>query len=74
MSYRRQCHLSAKRKGSLTTNELFQITVPLDVYHICWWWVANLIWVINLVGFDVPHLAHVLPTKVSRREFMSLID
>ena len=56
-----QCWLGvACRKGSRTANELLYITIPLDFDHICRWWVANLIWVIYLVGSDVPHLSHVL--------------
>ena len=50
----------SSRKGSRTANELLYITIPLDFYHICRWRVANLVWVIYPVGFDVPHLSHVL--------------
>jgi len=51
---------SRRRKGSPTANELLYVTVSLEVDHICRWWVANLVWVIYLVGFGVPHLSHVL--------------
>jgi hypothetical protein len=44
----------------LVTDKLLQIAVALCIYHICGWWVANLIWIVLLVGFDIPHLPHVL--------------
>lgn len=50
----------ARRKGSRTANVLFYVTVSLGIDHICRWWVANLVWVIYRVGFDVPHLSHAL--------------
>ena len=47
-------------QGSRTANELLYLTIPREVDRVCRWWVANLVWVIHLVGFNVPHQSHVL--------------
>jgi len=44
----------------LVANELLYLTIPREVDRVCRWWVANLVWVIHLVGFNVPHQSHVL--------------
>jgi hypothetical protein len=44
----------------LVTDKLLQFAVALRIYHICGRWVANLIRIIGLVGFDIPRLPHVL--------------
>jgi hypothetical protein len=43
-----------------TTDKLLQFAVTLCIYHIGGWRVANLIWIVRLVGFDIPQLPHVL--------------
>jgi hypothetical protein len=48
------------REGSPTANELLYLTIPRDVNHVHRWRVANLVWVIHLVGVNVPHPSHVL--------------
>src|SRR6266852_5092948 len=71
-----KCHTSVnmglvvptRREGSPTANELLYLTIPCLVNHVCRWWVANFVWVIHLVGFNVPHLSHVLR---KHQDFMS---
>src|ERR1700761_2639876 len=55
-----------------TTDKLLQLAIALCIYHICGWWVTNLIRIIGLVGVDIPHLPHVLWSKESTSEGFNL--
>lgn len=54
------CSIDKAFEFVLVTDKLLQFAVTLCIYHIGGWRVANLIWIVRLVGFDIPQLPHVL--------------